>query len=549
MLKAFYTWDPVSAGTYRAFNEPAAYANNKWFFDKSVWQKMFRAMSGCGFDALILANTHPSPFMIDLASYPDAKIIGEPALMDYQRMHHWIFETALDYDIASYLLFFNIYMPERLLAAQGIDASQARVPSDFSLEYTHHCVRELLETYPELVGLIADVGSNLAGDVGVRPQFVQQAIVDAVDAARPDVRLYLRGWEGAPEEIVGSVKRRGGRQVGYFARYTRDCLVDAGPDSEFNAWVEAAGAENIIADFQAANVEPWTCFSFDTVEEIVENLNRMECEGFALRPLSVADWPRTSDEYFKFQWQRDLVWYSAWGGTSVEQLLRSGLPKWLLRNSRLMPGFSAGSRILELLALYFAPQSGYWGPQFCSIWDADASVFHLLSVADMLGESGGVWWQDVTGDRAVRLAEYVRSGTPEDSYGPDELIEELADLSEQAVSAGEKGMRSASGEKELPSLARDAFCTGRLGEFYVERLKAALAHARGDDAEAVEHMNRALGLYREIRGVDNSHRGPITIVVGREAVEYTWTTTLKALEAELADASNGRFGPGCDYAC
>ena len=55
----------------------------------------------------------------------------------------------------------------------------------------------------------------------------------------------------------------------------------------------------------------------------------------------------------------------------------------------------------------------------------------------------------------------------EDAYGPDELIEELADLSEQAVSAGEKGMRNASSEKELPSFARDAVCMGRLGEFYV----------------------------------------------------------------------------------
>lgn len=548
MLRAFYTWDPVSSGTYNAFNEPAAYANNKWFFDKSVWQKMFRAMSGCGFDALILANTHPFPFMIDLARYPDARIIGDPALMDYQRMHHWIFETALDYDIASYVMFFTIYMPAQLLSARGIDPVAATVPSDFSLEYTHHCVRELLENYSEVTGFIADVGSNLASEIGLRTQFIQQAIVDAMDAARPDARLYLRGWGDSPEELIGSVKRRGSRQIHHMASYTRDFFVDAGPDSGFNAWVEAVGAPNVIADFRAANFEPWTSFSYETVDEIVENVEEMECEGIALQPLSVADWPRTSDEFFKFQWQRDLTWYSVWGGESVEQLLRNGQPKWLLRNSKLIPGFSAGSRILELMGLYLASVSRGWRPQLCSVWDAQASAFDLLSIADMLDISIGEWWEDVTGDRVIHLAEYVKSGTPEDAYGPDELIEELADLSEQAIAAGEKGMRSASGEKELPSLARDAFCTGRLGEFYVERFKAALAHARGDDAEAVEHMTRALGLYREIRGVDSSHRGPITIVVGRAAVEYFWTSTIKALEAELADASRGEFKPGTEYA-
>lgn len=111
MLRAFWTWDPISTGTYRAFDEPYAYEHNKWFFDKSVWQKMFRAMSGCGLDAMILANTHPFPFMIDMSAYPDAKVVDDAAAGDYQEMHHWIFETAFDYGIAPYLLFFSIYYP------------------------------------------------------------------------------------------------------------------------------------------------------------------------------------------------------------------------------------------------------------------------------------------------------------------------------------------------------------------------------------------------------------------------------------------------------
>ena len=83
MLRAFWTWDPVSSGNYRAFDEPFAYRNNKWFFDKSVWQKMFRAMSGCGFNAMVLANTHPFPFMLDLPKYPDARVLDEPTLREY----------------------------------------------------------------------------------------------------------------------------------------------------------------------------------------------------------------------------------------------------------------------------------------------------------------------------------------------------------------------------------------------------------------------------------------------------------------------------------
>ncbi len=177
------------------------------------------------------------------------------------------------------------------------------------------------------------------------------------------------------------------------------------------------------------------------------------------------EWPRTSDTNFKYQWQRDLLWYSTWGGSGIQELLHHGQPKWLLRNSRLIPGFQAGSRIPELLSLYFAGDKlSNWHPQFCSVRDPSGGRPHLLSVQDMLdlenipAFSAKNWWEEVTGDKVVHLAQYVRSGTPEDAYGPDELIEELTDLSEQAVAAGDKGMRSASGEKELPSLTRDAFC-------------------------------------------------------------------------------------------
>src|ERR1017187_2134157 len=132
MLRAFWTWDPVSGGQYEAFDESYAYVHNKWFFDKSVWQKMFRTMTGCGFDSMILANTHPFPFMLDLPKYPS--VIDETALADYQAMHRWVFETALNYDIEPYMCFFPLSGSEPM--------------TDYAVEYMQYCVRQLLETYP-----------------------------------------------------------------------------------------------------------------------------------------------------------------------------------------------------------------------------------------------------------------------------------------------------------------------------------------------------------------------------------------------------------------
>lgn len=545
MLRAFTTWDPVSSGTYRAFDEPYAYANNRWLFDKSVWQKMFRTMNGCGLDAMVLANTHPFPFMIDMSAYPDAKVVDDATAGDYQEMHHWVFETAFDYDIQPYLLFFSIYYPEPMLESRGIKFEDMAQPTDLALEYTNYCVRTLFESYPELAGVIADVGDGIAGD---KTRFIQQAIVEASDAVRPDAPLYLRGWQGDPQELIDGVQRRGNHRIIHCVQYSGDYIVDENPDPAFSAWIEAAGAENVNAEIAAANVEPWTCFSTDTAEGIVSNLEEAGCDGFILRPLS-REWPHCPDSFFKYQWQRDLVWYSVWGGTSARQLIREGQPKWLVRNQKLLPGFQTGSRILELLALYFAgDKQGNWRPQFCSIGSHLLSIEDMLHLDDMPEFSGRDWWTEITGDTVVHLAEYVQSGTQEDAYGPEELIEELTDLSEQAIAAGEKGMRSASGEKELPGFSRDAFCMGRLGEFYIERFRAALSRARGDNSEAVEHMTRALGFYRELCAMDSSHRTlPVRLVSGRDAVEADWADTVRALEAELEDASKGEFKQGGEY--
>ena len=487
MLRSFRAWAPV--------------ADEKWFFDKSVWQKMFRAMSGCGFDSMVFAN---------------ARISGEDPTSDFAAMRDWILRSTPDYGITPYL---------------AVDPKRDFGPSG-TAEQAHDAFRAFLETHAELKGVFVDVSDGA--------DYVQRVIVDALDAARPDAPLYLEGLDG-PEGIVGAITRRGSRPIRYSVKYTHECLVDASPDPAFSAWVEAAGAENISAEIVASNFEPWTSFSYDTVEGVLSNLEELGCDGLSLYPLARGEWPRCSDTLFKLQWQRDYVWYSVWGGTGVQQLARQGLPKWLVRNSRLVPGFEAGSRVLEILSLYFAgDKRGSWCARTCSVVDETGS--HVFSIEDMLrlddmpAFSGRDWWEEISGDAVVHLREYIDSGTPEDAYGPEELIEELSDLSQQAVAAGEKGMRNASGEKELPSLSRDAFCMGRLGEFYVERLRAALSHARGADAEAVEHLARALGLYRELVEVDSSHR---------EGID--WTAIVRALEAEQADASKGVWSRGGEY--
>ena len=522
MLRAFWTYDPISGRR----------DNDKWFFDKSVWQKMYRTMNGCRFNAMFFSVAEAFSFMIEQTTYRDSKLIDDAAAIEYQQMYHWVFKNALDYDIAPYLVFNPLNIPSTVDGA----------------EYLRHGMTALLDKYPELSGIMLD---GIATPQNI--ELIQHAVVDVLDAVRPDVALVIGAGGGIDADVItSSLTRRANHKMDYCVKYTSDHLVEHNHDAMFAKWTDAADAENIIAEFAFANFEPWTSFSFDTVGNILSNIAEMGCSGFSLLPLSPRQWPHISDSFFKYQWQRDLVWYSVWGGTGIEQLKQENKPKWLIRNFKFISGFEAGSRIMELLSLYFAgDRSSAWRPQYCAV-DTQRGP-HLMSIDDMLQPgglseySGRDWWEEITGDRAIHLGEYILNGAPENTYGPEEFIEELTDLAGLAVGAGEKGMRSASGEKELPGLSRDAFCMGRLGEFYVQRSRAALSHARGEDAEAVEHVARALGLYREIVGIDSTHREAFSMAWYQTSIHRSWEPVLDVLEREYADVQTGDFKPGRDY--
>ena len=281
--------------------------------------------------------------MLDLSEYPDANILDESALQSYQAMHHWVFETSLNYAIEPYLLLSPLGLPGQSTDSAG--------------RYIHDCTRQLVTTYPELSGIFLDFGKKVGE---AQTDMVQRAIVDTIDAVRPDAKLFLRGPLGQHRSLVGKVTRRANRPISYSVSYSRDYLVDASPDPEFNNWVEAAGAGSVSAELWISNFEPWTSFSFETASELIGRLQEMGCKGFSLQPLAPQDWPRSSDTFFRYQWQRDLVWYSIWGGKNTADLVHAGQPKWLLRNSKLLPA-SRRDRVFSNFCRFIFPATSSVG--------------------------------------------------------------------------------------------------------------------------------------------------------------------------------------------
>lgn len=547
MLRAFWTWNPVCSGSRRRFDEPHAMRHNRWLFDKSTWQRMFRAMSACGFNAIFIANTHPFPFMIEYDQFPEAAMVDRDDLEQYQKAYRWIFQTAAGYDIRPYVLFFSIYYPDCFAEKRGLSEDDRVKPDQLAVDYTAYCVAKLLETYPELGGIVGEASETIEGD---RSAFIRNAIAAPIAASSSKPDLIIRGWCADPKDLVQTADEFGS-QARYSVKYTWEHLVGEAPDPMFRSWTAAAGPERVLAEFWISNYEPLACFSFSTAEGILRNLSQMGCSGFSLHPLSLYEWPFTSDRDFRHQWQRDLVWYQIWGGAGIAELVEHATPRWLQRHTDLIGGLEAGSRILQTVALYFGgDKQNQWHPQFCTI--RYGSQCRLFTIADMVAFPeqemfwGRNWRQELTAEKVAHLPDALQNPIPE-AYGPMEFIDTLTELVARAEADLRKAWSRIRGEQELPCIARNLESQTRLGTFWIERMRAAIARARREDETALRHMALALEAMTAAAVADRRHRDGFRAITGRTAIVGEWDSVLTALEAELSDAAKNEWRSGENY--
>lgn len=498
-------------------------------------------------NAMFFLSTHPFSFMIDYSEFAEAAIIPPEELARHQAIYHWIFENARDYDIQPYVGFHTICFPDLFIERRGI--LKEDVPGHFEIatDYTAYCVESLLTEYPEVAGIVASADDNLPERRG---EFVREAIVRAVESARADASIIIRATGLDVQEMLSEVVSQTGRKIIFSVKYTEDHLVHSKPDPFFSLWAERAGAKNVMAEIGSANFEPFTSFSFETASGSVSNLSKMKCAGYSVLPISPTDYHYTSDDHFKFQFQRDYVWYNIWGGASLKELVSEGRPLWLKRQKALLPGFQAASKVLETVTLYFGGnKDSLWRPQFCMIGHQARDEGHLFSIRDMLDLpdrlfSGRTWWREITGQPVAHPGEKT---TPE-GFGPEDFIgyiEELTAESEAAVGVAE---RRAPSEKGLECFLLNAACQSWLGRFWAERTKAALSLASGDGDGALAHMESALKHYRRMAEMDNRHRRGFAILLGGAFYSLDWSNIISALESELADAEAGIFSAGENYA-
>lgn len=535
-----WQWNPVSCVTPRSYDEKHMMAHNDWFFDRSFMARYFDALREAGLNTWVLANTHPFPFMVDLAAFPEAQVLGPAERQRYQVHYHWLFETARAKGLQPFVLFHTCYVPDRFGERHQIRPTNATpyTPSPLAIEYTRHCVRLLCDTYPELAGINGEASENVA--VGSRASFVRDAIVAGVHDSRQRPLLFVRGWVSDPAEMKAAVLDPYEGECFFTVKYTWEFLVHRKPDPEFMRWIDTCGAARVLPEFWISNYQPFGCHDTTLAAGIREEVRRLGCPGFTSHPMDLYGAPFVQPAARGIlQIERDQDWFATlsglWEQGGPERADGFGLPDADMAAHAAQAACAPFQRIMLFLT---GNKQNFLQPQFLAAIGGSPdrkaglqTLFHWGNLPHMTDSTYGRWIPPFEGTPVFYPAE----------TGEGYRLETLLDELERMESAWCEPPPTASRRAEVyQAWRRDVQVLHLMARAWAHRAEAILAHYAGRTADVAAGLERSLACVR--RAAEILPAGdPCRLLVGRFAIILTWQDLVGALERELADGRAGTF--------
>jgi hypothetical protein len=518
-------------------------AHNDWFFDRSFMSRYFDALRAAGLNTWVLANTHPFPFMVDLAAFPEAQVLGASELQRYQAHYHWLFETARARGLQPFVLFHTCYVPDRFGERYQIQPTNARpyTPPPLAYEYTRHCVRLLCDTYPELAGINGEASENVAVDR--RASFARDAIVAGVHDSGQRPLLFMRGWVTDPAEMKAAVQDVYKGECFFTVKYTWEFLVHRKPDPEFVRWTETCGADRVLPEFWISNYQPFGCHDTTLAAGIREEVRRLGCPGFTSHPMDLYGAPFVQPAARGvLQVERDQDWFATlsgvWEKGPTERADWFGLPD---ANPAAHAAHAACAPFHRIMGYLTGNKQNFLQPQLLAAIGGSPdrkaglhTVFHWGNLPRMTDSNYGRWIPQLEG-MPVRYPAETGEG-----YRLETLLEELKSLEGEWCEPPPTAIRRAD---VYDVWRRDVRGLHLMARAWAARAEAILAHYAGRAVDVVAGLERSLTCVRSAAEI-LSDAGPCRLVVGRFAIIVTWHDLVGALEQELAD---GRAGTMADY--
>lgn len=164
--------------------------------DTNFWHDFLDMMAENRFNKLTLWSQHPFHLMVKTQKYPEACGFTDEEMAGWKKFWNYIFREAKNRGIETYIVNWNIFVSPEFAQAHGV--AKYSINNDYFItqgdtseivkDYMCECVREVIDTYPDLTGLAISLGEGMGG---MTPEEREQWLLDS----------YIQGVRKASRKI------------------------------------------------------------------------------------------------------------------------------------------------------------------------------------------------------------------------------------------------------------------------------------------------------------------------------------------------------------
>ena len=171
--------------------------------DLKFWEKFLDMMSENRFNHLTLWAIHPWTYMVKPTNYPEASVLTDRELTEWQNFWHSLFAMAGERCIKVLMVNWNIFVSPEFARAHNAALYSTELSSGYNgkgdysplvQEYNKDVVRQVLEEYPELAGLGISQNERMEGRTEEEWQnWIVDTYFDVLNEAEGNRELMMRG--------------------------------------------------------------------------------------------------------------------------------------------------------------------------------------------------------------------------------------------------------------------------------------------------------------------------------------------------------------------
>lgn len=198
--------------------------------DTAYWEEFLNMMAENRFNKLTLWSLHPFNFMVRTQKYPEACPFSDAEMEEWEDFWHTLFSMAADRGIETYMVNWNIFVPQEFLEVHGLDTELREKnkhlgtgdTSEVVKDYTREVVRTTIDTYPNLTGLGITLGEGMGGMTALeREQWLLDSFIEGAREATRKIKFIHRVPLSAGTHSGGSTSA----SVEQMTRNTLDTLT------------------------------------------------------------------------------------------------------------------------------------------------------------------------------------------------------------------------------------------------------------------------------------------------------------------------------------